>query len=161
MQLQCTVQVVRWTQSKSCYTIHEVVEVFPFGEVSSLVHGLIDASAFHNNAESSGFRVAPHQHRVLAAMHERGFVSQRNAGTLSPWYFTEKGISVVGNCSILSQRQPVFQVREDIPLGNLTEYEVLAKLEDGGWVWNLWLPPSARRRLNHEETIGTPPCIIY
>ncbi len=127
-----------------------------FDESRTVVQGLMDSAAFHNNPESQGFRVSHQQNHILRKMEEKGLVSQRVAGAASPWFFTEAGISSVSRCSMMADRGPVFVVRESIPLQDMSNYELLVKLDQVGWAWNAWVPLSRRTRLSVCEIFDWP-----
>jgi hypothetical protein len=143
---------VRWTKTQSCYTFPAVVcDGCSLDEIRSVTKGLMDTSAFHNNVESRGFRGTLEQSKLLRTLEKHDYVCQREEGSDASWFFTELGISVVTRCSIVSEPRPVYEVRNDLPLENLSSYELAVKLEQGGWKWQLWIPPSGRRRHSGEK----------
>ncbi len=104
----------------------------------------MDANAFHNNCQSQGFRASQGQNRLLHTLKQYGYVNQRDGG--NSWFFTQAGIAATTRLSIVSAPRLVFEGRRDLPLENLTTYELVMKLKDDAWTWQLWVPPSGRRR---------------
>jgi hypothetical protein len=123
-----------------------------FDETRLITTGLVDAAAFHNNADSTGFRPSSDQVDGLRRLGLHGLVLQKGQGELAPWFLTAEGTARIVRCSSASKPQAVFQVRDDpIPLTDRSTYELLVKLEQDGWTWRPWVPPSGRTRRNEDS----------
>ncbi len=59
-------------------------------------------------------------------------------------FFTEAGVKRTLTCTRASVPKAIFHVREGIPLRDYTNYELIEKLQSGGWVWQAWVPPKSR-----------------
>ena len=80
--------------------------------------------------------------RIRDAIVASGFGRARGTG----WTLTSEGVNEMSGAKALSHPQPFFRVRDGLALQDRTEYELLKILQDGGWTWQLWVPPSKRRR---------------
>jgi hypothetical protein len=139
--------VHRWKTSKSCYSFqsHHSFGCSP-DELREITSELIDAAAYHNNAESSGLRPTRGQRHILGRLWLAGLVEQKGEGLDAPWFFTAEGISQVKRFSTASNPEPVFEVRRNLPLTDGSTYELLVKLEADKWKWSAWVPPASRSK---------------
>jgi hypothetical protein len=105
----------------------------------------MDVCAFHSCPESSGYRAPERHEQVLTLLETRGLVTRKSQA--DPTFFlTEHGIRRVVSCTQAMAPHPVFKVRDNIPLSDCSNYEVLKLMESAGWEWKLWVVPSSRSR---------------
>ena len=164
---------MRWTNSDLHYTLKDVAAVGLLdSQVFGILDGLVAACAFHDNVESLGFSPSPDQVTVLEGLENHGIV-QRCGAVDRRWFLTQDGVRRVVSCRRLIRPSCVFQLRRDIPLLDLSGFELAVALRERGWEWNRWQPPSARSRRNVDLFVAyrrdgvmrwfstKDPCMVY
>ena len=115
------------------------------GELHGLLRGMVEASAFVTHEESLGYSALPEEVSILQGLEQHGLVAAAGHEDVR-WSFTELGTKELTSCLRLSAPSRVFQLREGIPLQDKTTYELMMSLQEEGWEWQRWVPPSKRTR---------------
>ena len=88
--------------------------------------------------------------QIRDAIVAAGYAQARGTG----WTLTLEGANEMMGSKALSSPQPFFRIRDCIALEDMTEYELIKTLQDRGWSWCLWVPPSKRRKRDPPLPIG-------
>ena len=88
--------------------------------------------------------------QIRDAIVAAGYAQARGTG----WTLTLEGANEMMGSKALSSPQPFFRIRDCIALEDMTEYELIKTLQDRGWSWCLWVPPSKRRKKDPPLPIG-------
>lgn len=90
---------------------------------------------------------APRDEPTLRALECQGLVVVRTGSSEQRWYLTQLGCDSVAQtvCSV-TDAELFFRVRDEVAIEDRTCYELVRMLSSDDWVWDVWVPPSNRRR---------------
>ncbi|CAE7488403.1 unnamed protein product, partial [Symbiodinium sp. KB8] len=110
-----------------------------------LLDGIVAAGAFENNEQSLGFTTTQQQLPLLRELQGLGLASSAGREDIR-WRLTESGVRNLTTCARLQDPVRLFQPRELPKLEDCTQYELILAMQEQGWEWQLWVPPSRRTR---------------
>ena len=64
------------------------------------------------------------------------------------WRLTMQGQQALRTCSLVERPTPLFQLRDDLAIEDMSLFELQLSLANAGWQWREWLPPSKRKRVD-------------
>ena len=91
---------------------------------------------------------------TLSVLCDKGFVDRRGCEGDVRLCLTDRGAGSMVSRQKLGEAVPIYRIRPNIPLGDKSEYELMSLLEENGWTWNAWIPPSKRRRSDAPLPLG-------
>ena len=143
-ELQTTMRT--WDSATLAWTLRNSnLYGFQHGEIHNLLHGMVTAGAFESSQDSLGFSAMQTQMPVLQMLGQHGLVTSTGREDIR-WYFTDKGTKQLTTCSKLENPSRVFRIREHLPLQERSTYELMIAMQEAGWEWRRWMPPSKRTR---------------
>ena len=141
-------QIWQWKQTSLFWTMPGLQQAH-FHHVSAVVDLFMQAAAFPGKHPTLGLSqnsLSADQHAAVQILVDKGYVEERQVAHGSTALFlTQDGMSAMHPARILASPTPAFAVREEVPVKDRTEYELVKELEAGGWEWRLWVPPYKRR----------------
>jgi hypothetical protein len=81
---------------------------------------------------------------LLRSLQAHGFVEPLSSGGLAMWRLTVEGMKTLMSVMVLGQHRHVYEVREGVMLEDRTTFELIKTLQNAGWTWRKWQPPSRR-----------------
>eukprot|EP00971_Amphidinium_carterae_P326182 6456823-Amphidinium_carterae.2 len=114
-----------------------------FETATQTITDLVNAGAFPGSSLSSVLPSPPtHALQDLLAAARVESVTQQDR---QYWRLTTDGVASLHALWEVGNPQPVFDIRVDIPLQEMTLYELLVMLQSHGWTWKPWIPPTRKR----------------
>ena len=143
-ELQTTMRT--WDSASLAWTLRDShLYGFQHGELHNLLHGMVTAAAFESSEDSLGFSAVQTQMPVLQMLAQHGLVTSTGREDIR-WHLTDKATKQLTTCSKLENPSRVFRVREHLPLQERSAYELMMAMQEAGWEWRRWVPPSKRTR---------------
>ena len=143
-ELQTTMRT--WDSASLAWTLRDShLYGFQHGELHNLLHGMVTAAAFESSEDSPGFSAVQTQMPVLQMLAQHGLVTSTGREDIR-WHLTDKATKQLTTCSKLENPSRVFRVREHLPLQERSAYELMMAMQEAGWEWRRWVPPSKRTR---------------
>lgn len=130
---------------------------------TQVLQRLIDAKAFA--CKLPGYRGTPEDTPMLVNLRELGILEVHEATDMaqdprSHWFFSVGGLKRLSFGVELQAAKSIRigDVRPNVPIGEMSSYELILKLQDEGWSWRFL---SARARALSHDLIATPRELVW
>lgn len=132
--------------------------------VSSMLQRLLDAQAFPGRL--SGYRFSsPEEAVILEELKQRGMLEVQGPTDMAQdprdhWFFSPKGMRKLsfGVELPLEKQIAIEDIRRGMPLEDLTSYELILMLNDGGWTWR---PLTPRAKALSHDLVASPRELVW
>ena len=144
--------------SQAVYTI-PIADV-PRSELDGAIAKLVDAYPHDADDTKGTVEGDPKQEPwrsllelgFVVAKGQRGSASSASASATNRFRLTPQGLRNIRTTCVYTKSRGVFDVRAELPLPQLTPFEMTLKLHAGGWEWRLF-PKAVKDRLSlHHDT---------
>jgi hypothetical protein len=150
-----------WPSHEALYSLPLPAPHVSPADVGHFVTRLVQAEAFASSPKAKWLRVDGQDQyaNIVSHLADAGFLSLDPCedDDASVCALSDRALKMLDMSIRLSSPVAGFAPRENIPIADLSSYELIRRLQDEGWTWSKWKAPGKKRKQQPLELLGYRP----
>jgi hypothetical protein len=110
-------------------------------DVTTVVEKLMVSGAHATGRLAMGIALPASEVPCARALEAAGTVLHTDTDR---WFLTHAGVHGLASCISLGPSRPIFDVRPDLAIEDMTSFELISTLGSQGWAWRQWYTPNTK-----------------